>query len=235
MRQVVLEATSMRGYIDGYAILISLSVPPCLSDDQIRNAKPAAKPFKLFDEKGLFLLITPTLKAMAAQVSIRGKEKLLAIGAYPEVSLKNARLRRDDARAMLREGRDPSAERKAAKRRQRLQAQNAFKVVALEFIERMGKRWSERHRANAISRLEHNVFPDLGNRPIDKIEPPELLAVLRKIEARGAHEMAHRVRALCGQIFRYAISCGVCTRDPAADLKGALTPPETLSHARHSD
>jgi len=89
----------------------------------------------------------------------------------------------------------------------------------------MGKRWYERHRANAISRLEHNVFPALGDRSIDKIEPPELLAVLRKIEARDAHEMAHRVRALCGQIFRYAISCGICSRDAAADLRGALTPP----------
>ena len=197
-----------------------------LDDLTIRNTKPADKPSKLSDEKGLFLLVTPSgSKLWRLKYRVGGKEKLLALGAYPEVSLKTARLRRDDARSMLREGRDPSAERKATKQRQALEAKNAFKVVALDFIERMGQRWSERHRANAISQLEHNVFPALGNRPIDKIEPPELLAVLRKIEARGAHEMAHRVRALCGQIFRYGISCGFCARDIVADLKGALTPP----------
>ena len=197
-----------------------------LDDLTIRNAKPAAKPSELFDEKGLFLVVTPTgSKLWRLKYRFAGKEKLLAFGAYPEVSLKQARLRRDDARAMLREDRDPAAERKAAKQRRALEAQNAFKPVALEFIDRMGKRWSEGHRAEAIRRLDLNIFPILGKRPVDQIEPPELLAVLRKIEARGAHSMAHSVRALCGQVFRYAISDGKCSRDAAADLKGALTPP----------
>jgi integrase len=197
-----------------------------LTDVEIRNAKPDAKPRKLADEKGLFLLVSPSgSKLWRLKYRFAGREKLLALGAYPEVSLKDARGRRDDARATLREDRDPSAERKAVKQRQALEVQNAFKPIALDFIEKMGRRWSERHRANAISRLEHNIFPTLGNRPIGQIEPPELLAELRKIEARGAHEMASRIRALCSQIFRYGIACGVCSRDAAADLRGALTPP----------
>ena len=120
-----------------------------------------------------------------------------------------------------------SRERKAAKQRQILEVQHAFKAVAIDFIHKMSRRWSERHRNNAISRLEANIFPSLGNRPIGQIEPPELLEVLRKIEARGAHEMAARVRALCSQVFRYGISCGMCSRDAAADLRGALTPPKS--------
>jgi integrase len=196
-----------------------------LDDLTIRNANPRDKPFKLFDEKGLFLLVNPNAsKLWRLKYPFAGKEKLLALGAYPEVSLKTARAKRDEARLAIRDGRDPSGERKAAKRRQVLEAQNAFHTIALDFIDKMGRRWGERHRANAISRLEANVIPVLGNRPIGQIEPPELLEVLRKIEARGAHEMAHRVRALCGQIFRYGIACGVCSRDPAADLRGALVP-----------
>ena len=151
---------------------------------------------------------------------------MLALGAYPEVPLKKARARRDAARAMLQDGRDPSAERKAAKQRQEIESRNAFKVIARECIEKKGRRWSKRHHTDAIGRLERDIFPVLGNRPIDQIEPPELLAALRKIEARGAHDTALRTRALCSQVFRYAISCGVCKRDAAADLKGALTAPE---------
>ncbi len=196
-----------------------------LDDLTIRNAKPREKPFKLFDEKGLFLLVNPAgSKLWRLKYDFGGKEKLLALGAYPEVTLKTARVKRDEAKLTLLNGRDPSGERKAAKRRQVLEAENAFRTIALDFIDKMGRRWGERHRANAISRLEANVFPVLGNQPIVQIEPPELLEVLRKIEARGAHEMAHRVRALCGQIFRYGIACGVCSRDPAADLRGALVP-----------
>jgi len=196
-----------------------------LDDLTIRNAKAREKPFKLFDEKGLFLLVNPAgSKLWRLKYPFAGKEKLLALGAYPEITLKAARAKRDEARLAIRDGRDPSGERKSAKRRQIQEAQNAFRTIALEFVEKMGRRWGERHRANAISRLETNIFPALGNRPIGQIEPPELLEVLRKIEARGAHEMAHRVLALCGQIFRYGIACGVCSRDPAADLRGALTP-----------
>jgi integrase len=195
-----------------------------LTDVEIRKTKPAATPFKLYDEKGLFLLVAPTSKLWRLKHRFAGKEKLLALGSYPETTLKQARARRDDARAALQAGRDPGAERKEAKQQQKKEAKNTFKVIALEFIEKMLWHRGEKHRANARSRLENNIFPYLGSRPIDLIEPPELLEALRKIESRGAHEMAHRVRALCGQIFRYGISSGVCKRDPAADLRGALTP-----------
>ena len=177
-----------------------------LTELAIKNAKPAAKPFKLSDEKGLFLLVNPTgSKLWRLKYRLAGREQLLALGAYPEVSLKAARVRRDDARTLLREGRDPSAERKAAKQRQEIESRNTFEAMALEFIDKAGRLWSEGHRANAINKLEKKVFPILGDRPIDKIEPPELLAVLRKIEARGAYDTALRVRALCSQIFRYGI------------------------------
>jgi integrase len=202
-----------------------------LDDIKIRNLKPREAPYKAADEKGLFLLVNPATthkptgsKLWRMKFRADGKQKQLCLGAYPEVSLKQARQKRDEARAQLQAGVDPAAKKQADKRTRKLEAQNAFKAVALDFVAKMGRQWSERHRANAISRLEANIFPALGNRPIGQIEPPELLAVLRKIEARGAHEMSGRVRALCSQVFRYGVSCGVCARDPAADLRGALTP-----------
>lgn len=195
-----------------------------LDDLTIRRIEPAAKPFKLSDEKGLFLLINPSgSKLWRLKYRFAGKEKLLALGAYPEITLKNARLKRDEARLAVRDGRDPSFERKSAKQRRTLEAKNAFKAIAKDFLERRAATWSPRYRQTALTRLENHIFPSIGTRPIGQIEPPELLAELRKIEARGAHEMANRLRSLCSQIFRYGISCGVCTRDAAADLRGALT------------
>ena len=206
-------------------------MPPMLQETTIRSLKPKVTPYKAADEKGLFLLINPISernpsgsKLWRLKYRFDGKQKQLAFGAYPEVSLKLARQKRDEARAQLQAGIDPAAKKQADKRTRKLEAQNAFKVVALEFIDKMGRRWSDRHRANAISRLEANIFPALGSRPIGQIEPPELLEVLRKIEARGAHEMSARVRALVSQVFRYGVSCGLCPRDAAADLRGALTP-----------
>jgi hypothetical protein len=137
-----------------------------LDDLTIRNTKPAEKPFKLSDERGLFLLINPCgSKLWRFKYRFAGKEQLLALGAYPEVTLKTARAKRDEARDIISDGRDPSFERKAAKQRQILEAQNAFKAVALDFITKMVRRWSERHRNNAISQLAKNIFPALGNRP----------------------------------------------------------------------
>jgi integrase len=199
-----------------------------LTDVQIRKTKPVAKPFKKFDEEGLFLLINPSgSKLWRLKYRFDGKEKLLALGSYPEVSLKEARDKRDEALATLKAGRDPGAEKKAAKLKRALDAQNTFKAMALELIEEIAQKrhWTERHRVRAIRRLDINVFPHLGDRPFDQIEPPELLAVLRKIEDRGAHEAAARTRVLCSQIFRFGIANGKCKRDAAADCKGVLTPP----------
>jgi integrase len=195
-----------------------------LDDVTLRRIEPAAKPFKLTDEKGLFLLVNPGgSKLWRLKYRVAGKEKLLALGTYPEVTLKNARLKRDEARLAIRDGRDPSFERKATKQRRVLEAKNAFELVARDFLAKRAATWSPRYKQTALTRLENHIFPSLGNRPIGQIEPPELLVELRKIEARGTHEMANRLRSLCSQIFRYGISCGVCTRDAAVDLRGALT------------
>jgi integrase len=223
------------GYVSGVSIFFKREIPPMpLTDVEIRKAKPAAKPFKLSDEKGLFLLVTPTSKLWRLKYRVGGREKLLALGSYPETTLKQARARRDDARTKLREGRDPGAERKATKQKQAFEAQNTFKLTALALIDEIAQKrhWTEKNRVRAIRRLEINVFPWLADRPFDQIEPPEILAVLRKIEARGTHETAARTRVLCSQIFRFGIANGKCKRDAAADLKGVLTPPVSQNMKR---
>lgn len=208
---------------------------PALTDLKIRNERIRTKPFKLFDEEGLFLLINPSgSKLWRMKYRFTGKEKLLAFGSYPEVSLKEARAKRDKAHAILKAGRDPGAERKAEEQKKEQEAKNIFKPVALALIEEIAekRKWSERHKERAIRRLQLNVFPDLQDRPFGEIEPPEILSVLRKIEDRGAHETAARTRVLLSQIFRFGIGNGLCKRDAAADLKGVLTPPVPENMAR---
>jgi integrase len=194
-----------------------------------------AKPFKLFDEEGLFLLINPSgSKLWRMKYRFAGKEKLLAFGSYPETPLKEARAKRDKAHAILKAGRDPGAERKAEEQKKEQEAKNIFKPVALALVEEIAqkRKWSERHKERAIRRLEINVFPDLRDRPFGEIEPPDVLSVLRKIEACGAHETAARTRVLLSQIFRFGIGNGLCKRDAAADLKGVLTPTVSENMAR---
>ena len=196
-----------------------------LTDTVTRNAKPGEKPLKLFDGKGLFLLVNKTGgKLWRLKYRFEGKEKLLALGAYPDVRLIEARQRRDKARALLAEGIDPGEARKADKQARERAAANRFEAVAREWHEKREHTLAKKHAVDIVRRLERNLFPDLGNRPIDAIEAPDLLATVRKIEARGAHDLAHRVLAISGQIFRYGIATGRCRRDPAADLRGALTP-----------
>jgi integrase len=197
-----------------------------LTDTAIKSAKPQARPYKLADEKGMFLLVNPNGgKWWRFKYRVAGKEKLLALGTYPEVSLKEARDQRDKARSLLRsEKRDPSEVRKQEKREKQLAASNSFESVAREFIANQRVRRDEDYEKYALRRLQQNVFPAIGHRPIAEIEAPELLDLLRKMEARGVHEMTARVRQLCGQVFRYGIATGRCKRDPAADLKGALMP-----------
>lgn len=155
---------------------------------------------------------------------VAGKEKSLSLGVYPEVSLRQARTRRDAERQRLAAGLDPSAERRADKLRAKLAAENSFEAVAREWYGKQVHTWVAHHAADVLRRLEHNIFPTLGARPIAQIEAPELLAAVRKIEERGAYDLAHRVLQVCGQVFRYGIATGRCTRDLAADLRGALTP-----------
>lgn len=196
-----------------------------LTDTAIKNAKPSAKPTKLADEKGLFLLVAPSGgKWWRLKYRIGGKEKLLSLGTYPEVSLKDARLRRDEARKLLADGIDPSENRKAIKAAKAESAGNSFEVIAREWFTKHAANWVSAHSDRIIRRFERDIFPWMGARPIADITAPELLAVLQRIEARGAVETAHRALQNCGQVFRYAVATGRAQRDPSGDLKGALPP-----------
>lgn len=196
-----------------------------LTDATIRNAKPGEKPIKLFDERGLYLEVSPTGgKWWRLKYRFDGKEKRLSLGVYPDVSLRDARERRDATRKLLADGIDPSENRKAMKAAQADRAANSFEVVAREWFSKQAPTWAAKHGDRIIRRLERDIFPWLGGRPVADINAPELLITLRRIEARGAIETAHRALQNCGQIFRYAVATGRAERDPSGDLKGALPP-----------
>ena len=197
-----------------------------LTDSKCRTATTGGKALrKLSDDRGLQLWIyADGRKYWRLRYWVAGKEKSLSLGVYPEVSLRQARTRRDAERQRLAAGLDPSAERRADKLRAKLAAENSFEAVAREWYGKQVHTWVAHHAADVLRRLEHNIFPTLGARPIAQIEAPELLAAVRKIEERGAYDLAHRVLQVCGQVFRYGIATGRCTRDLAADLRGALTP-----------
>jgi integrase len=196
-----------------------------LSNTGIRTAKPEAKPRKLYDERGLFLLLSPKGgKWWRLKYRFDGKEKLLSLGVYPDVSLKQARERRDDARKLVADGVDPSKNRKAKKAARADRAGNSFEVVAREWFSKYSKNWGDDHRQRIIRRLERDIFPWIGKNPVDGVTVPELLKVLQRIESRGALETAHRALGDCGEIFRYAIATGRAERDISGDLRGALPP-----------
>ena len=195
-----------------------------LTDTAIRNAKLQNKQYKLTDEKGMYLLVNKVGKYFRLDYRFAGKRKTLALGVYPDVKLAEAREKRDDARKMIANGIDPCQARKAQKSIQIEQAENCFEAIAREWHGKYSTNWADSHAKKIIRRLELYVFPWLGSRPIAEITPPELLAVLRKIEKKGILETAHRTQQNCGQVFRYAIATGRAERDPSADLRGALTP-----------
>lgn len=194
-----------------------------LSDISIRKAKAASKPQKLTDGRGLYLLLTPAgQRWWRFKYRFTGKEKLLSLGVYPDVSLKQARERCEEVRRLVAAGQDPSVARQAEKRAVREAAANDFETVAREWLENIKGDWSAQHHSDSLKRFEMFIFPKVGNRPIRDITAPELLAALRGIEARGTIESAHKVARACGQVFRFAIAAGRCDRNPAADLRGAL-------------
>lgn len=197
-----------------------------LTDTQCKNANSEGNSIrKLADSGGLYLWVyADGRKYWRLRYWLSGKEKSLSLGVYPEVSLKKARAARDDARKCLDAGLDPSAERRAEKLHKREAASNSFEAVAREWLAKQTHIWVARHAEDVRRRLEKNSFPHIGRRPIAEIEAPELLAMARKIEERGAYDHAHRVLQVCGQVFRYGIATGRCTRDIVADLRGALTP-----------
>ncbi len=194
-----------------------------LTDVVVRKAKSTGKARKLFDSGGLFALVSPTgAKLWRLKYRYAGKEKLLALGAYPETSLVDAREKRDEARKLLHGGIDPGVQRKLEKAAQVSAAANTMESVAHEWFEKFSAGWAPSHSRAVMLRLKNHVFPWLGSRGISEITPPEVLAVLRRVEGRGALESAHRVRTHLGMIFRFAISTGRAERDPTADLRGAL-------------
>jgi integrase len=196
-----------------------------LTNIQCQSAKPAEKPKRIADGAGMYLEIMPNgSKYWRLKYRHGGKEKRLALGVYPEVSLADARGKRDAARKLLQNGIDPAAARQEEKRQGRLDAENTFESVAREWQEHQKARWTEQYGVYLLRRLELDIFPEIGNRPINTITAPQLLDTMRKIEKRGAHEIARRILQSVSQIFRYAIVTGRAERNPAADLKGALKP-----------
>jgi integrase len=192
---------------------------------ECKNAKPAEKPYRLSDGLGMYLEVTPTgAKYWRLKYRFAGKEKRLALGVFPEVSPAEARAERDKARKLLAEDIDPGELRKINKIMRLDRSENSFEAVAREWFAKFSPNWAKGHAEKIIQRLERDVFPWLGGRPIGEIKAPELLAVLRRIENRGVLETAHRAKQNCGQIFRYAVATGRAERDPSQDLKGALPP-----------
>jgi integrase len=180
---------------------------------------------KLHDGGGLYLWIyLDGRKYWRIRYWQAEKEKSLSVGVYPKVSLSDARKKRDVMRKQLDSDLDPSAERKATNLRKKLADINSFEAVALEWYGKQVHTWVEHHASDVKRRLQINIFPTLGKRPIDQINALELLETIRKIETRGAFDLAHRVLQVCGQVFRYGIATGRCSRNLSTDLRGALTP-----------
>lgn len=202
-----------------------------LTDTAVRNAKGREKPYKLSDERGLYLLVNAAGKYWRLDYRFAGKRKTLALGVYPDVPLSKAREKRDIARKQVADGIDPSVHRKAHRAAAVDRAANSFETIAREWHTKYRSTWTRGHGDRILRRLEADVFPWLGGRPIAEIMAPELLAVLRRIESRGALETAHRAHQNCSHVFRYAVATGRAERDPSADLRGALPPARPKHHA----
>lgn len=204
-----------------------------LNNTQIKNAKAKEKDYKLADGGGLFMLVTKSgSKYWRLKYRFNGKEKLLALGVYPTVSLKNAREKRDNAKKLLSNSIDPGEHKKTIKK---ADDPDSFEHVAREWHTKFKPTWSENHADRIIIRLEKDIFPWIGDRPINEISAQELLTVLLRIASRGALETAHRAKQNCGQVFRYAVVTGRAKEDPSRDLKDALPPSKEKHHASITD
>jgi len=209
-----------------------------LSDTAIRKAKPSAKPARFFDGGGLYLQVSPTgAKLWRFKYRFDGKEKLLAFGAYPHVTLAAARKRRDDARNQLADGIDPSEHRKAAKATRAGLAANTFEVIGREWYAKTAPMLADNTKAKLLRFLETDVFPWIGARPIASLAAADLIRVIERIEQRGAMDIARRVHNYMGRIFRYAVGRGLVSRDPSRDieLKDILPPEDVQHHASVTD
>ena len=203
-----------------------------LTDTSVRGIKATGKAKKLSDGGGLYLHVSPVGgKHWRMGYRFDGRQKTLSFGAYPAVSLKDARRKRDEAKELLAHGIDPSANKKAVRAAVRAEAGNTFEVIAREWFEKSKASWVSTHANKSIRRLESYIFPVVGAVPVNQVSAQELLSALRRIEERRANETARRTLQLCGQIFRYAIATGRAERDPAAALRGALAPVRSVGFA----
>lgn len=207
-----------------------------LTDTAVRNLKPQEKPFKKTDGGGMYLHVLPTgAKYWRLAYRLDGVQRTFAIGVYPEVSLAEARERRDAAKKLVREGIDPVSHRTELAQRRQAEKLNSFEAVGREWHEAQKGRWSEKHAAKVLASLERDLFPAIGNKAVVTIKPTEVLAAVRKVEGREAYEIAHRVLQRCGAVFQFAIATGKAEINPAAGLSKALKAPVTTHHAALSE
>jgi Arm DNA-binding domain len=200
-------------------------VSDALTDAAMRRIAPNDKTYRMYDGRGLYLEIRPNGgKWWRLKYRYEGKEKLLSMGTCPDTSLKLAREKRNEARALLASGVDPSVTRKAAKASREGTSSGSFEAVAREFHEARRAEWSEPHARRWLERLVKDVFPFVGAQPLGEVTAPILLKTLRRVEDRGVRETVHSILQSCGQVFRYGIATGRAERNPAADLRGALRP-----------
>ncbi|ODQ30716.1 tyrosine-type recombinase/integrase [Burkholderia ubonensis] len=203
-----------------------------LTDTAIRNAKPADKPVRLFDGGGLYLEIAPSGgKWWRLKYRFGGKEKRYSLGVYPGVPLAAARKKRDEAREKLAAGIDPGEAKKAEKRANLFAAAHSFEIVARGWMDERKTTVEPAQHDKTLARMENDVFPWIGKRPIAEIDAPEILAVLKRVDGRGARFTAHRIRSEISRVFRYGIKEGHCKADPARDLVDAIPPAQTTHFA----
>jgi integrase len=207
-----------------------------LTNTKVLAAKPRSNPYKLFDEKGLYLLIQPSgSRYWRMKYYFGGKEKGLALGVFPEVSLKAARERRDDARKLLSSNSDPGVVKRLLKAGVIEAHAATFELVAREWFDKQQSKWVKSHSSKIIRRLELHVFPWIGNRPVSELSAREILITLQRIEKKAAIETAHRALNICDAVFRYAVQTSRTTQNPVRDLKGALLPSKETHRAAITD
>ncbi|QHQ16460.1 tyrosine-type recombinase/integrase [Pectobacterium parmentieri] len=202
-----------------------------LNARQIETAKPQDKEYKLTDGAGLYLLIKPNgAKYWRLKYRVVGKEKKLSIGVYPDISLAEARLKREEARKIVASGGDPSEQKQVERQAKKINIDNTFKAIALEWHEYKRPNWSKGYAEDLMEAFENDIFPDIGKRPIAEIKPLEMLISLRKLEKRGVLDKLRKIRQACNQVFRYAIVTGRAENNPASELASALPPPKSTHY-----
>ncbi|AOR61955.1 tyrosine-type recombinase/integrase [Pectobacterium wasabiae] len=202
-----------------------------LTDVKVRSAKPEDKAYKLTDGEGMHLMVHPNgSKYWRLQYRFDGKQKTLALGVYPEITLSEARQRRDEAKRQIATGTDPSEQKKVDKQLRQTLVDNTFKAIALEWHEYKRPNWSKGYAEDLMEAFENDIFPDIGKRPIAEIKPLEMLTLLRKLEKRGVLDKLRKIRQACNQVFRYAIVTGRAENNPASELASALPPPKATHY-----